>query len=217
MSVALWFFFFTEIAFSFLHLSLHTDKCSLSLFLSVSPSFPPSFLLRALQNNFFRLMFLGYFTCETGTLVGVKWAKSQNISHIPNWLSLTYTISPPPQKPFSEMISQKGNLHLNWSLWSTRKKNKTGKNKYCGWLWQARCLPHLLPPIIPLRTVLFYFPFSSRWEFPIFRGFFFTDIKASLCQQTIFTPYYSCKEACIYSSYMSPIRSYYCNLIPGIM
>lgn len=99
----------------------HRQVLSLSFF---SLSLPPSFLLRALQNNFFRLMFLVYFTSETGALVGVKWAKSQSISHIPNWLSLTYMISPPPQKPFSEMISQTGSLHLNWSLWWTRKKNR---------------------------------------------------------------------------------------------
>lgn len=211
MSVSLWFFFPpTEIALSFLHLSLHTDKCSPSL------SLPPSFLLCVLQNNFFRLIFLVYFTSETGTLVGVKWAKSQSISHTPNWLSLTYVISPPLQKAFSEMISQTGSLHLNWSLWSTHEKNR-GKNKQCGWLWQASCLPHLLLSVIPLRTVLFYFPFSSRWEFPIFRHFFSTDIKASLSQQTIFTPYYSCKGACIYSSHMSPITSYYGDLIPEFM
>lgn len=74
-------------------------------------SLPRSFLPRALQNNFFRLMFLVYFTSETGTLVDVKWAKSQSIFQSPNWLSLTYTISPPPQKP--GMILQTGSLHLN--------------------------------------------------------------------------------------------------------
>lgn len=205
MSVCLWLYFFPQKLPLAFHTSALTQASALPLFY-LSLSLPLSFLLHMLQNNFLRLMFLVYFASETGTLVGVKWAKSQSISHIPNWLSLNYMIIPPPQKPFSEMIAQTGSLHLNWSLWSTRKKKKmtdrkTGKNKHCGWLWQASCLPHLLLSVIPLRTVLFYFPFSSRWEFPLFRGFFFsTDMKASLCQQAIFTLYYSCREAFIYSS-----------------
>jgi len=52
-------------------------------------------------------MFLVYFTSETGALEGVKLAKSQSISHIPNWLSLTYMINPPLQQPFSENFSDR--------------------------------------------------------------------------------------------------------------
>lgn len=121
MSVCLWLYFFPQKLPLAFHTSALTQASALPLF-HLSLSLPLSFLLHMLQNNFLRLMFLVYFASETGTLVGVKWAKSQSISHIPNWLSLNYMIIPPPQKPFSEMIAQTGSLHLNWSLWSTRKK-----------------------------------------------------------------------------------------------